>query len=342
MFANGFGAFLSAPHFSDVLLVTPEGQQYEAHKLLLSYSSQYFNKLLHSPSANNTASTLLLEGPFTKDIPLLLDFLYNGHITFTNDNAMLLLALADYYLVKELKQAASDYIIGTITRDNALTTLKEAIRFNAEEMISKCLQVVTKNFSPIVESGSSFSFLPVELLVRLIRRDNLAVSSEVVVYQVVCQYVDSHLELNEEEINLLFGAVRFPFLTIGMHHTILLPMFCWPDQLKEAESNPKVPKPYLTEALLERLKKHEKEQLEPNDKDRIGGEDSTNRYIHFFFFLVAFSENKRRRPRHAYAISLEYEYDFDTRGVFYYVGTKGWAESWTNPAARYEYDTQHL
>lgn len=43
---------------------------------------------------------------------------------------------------------------------------------------------------------------------------------------------------------------------------------------------------------------------------------------------------KRTLPRAAFAISLEYMYDFDDKGVFYYIGTKGYAEAWSNPAAR--------
>jgi len=88
-------------------------------------------------------------------------------------------------------------------------------------------------------------------------------------------------------------------------------------QLAETEENPLVPRHLLTEALLLRLKHYEvpSSKVDKRDTDDI-------------------PQNLRLAPRAAYAISLEYHSDFDEHGLFYYIGTNGGREEWSNPGIR--------
>lgn len=49
--------------------------------------------------------------------------MYEGNVEFTSENAIPLLAMADFYQIKELRHAASDYLLSSITRENALMVL---------------------------------------------------------------------------------------------------------------------------------------------------------------------------------------------------------------------------
>jgi len=189
-----------------------------------------------------------LEGPFTSSFDLVLKYIYEGTVEFSLDNAVQLLALADFYQINELKKSANEFIVSNIIKENALIMLQQAVQFNSEEVISKCLQVFAKNFSPLIESGINLNSLPATILVRLLKRNNLSVASETVVYKVVCDYINANKnELKQDQISELFETVRFPFLTV--------------EQIKEIESNnPLVPRNLLFEALLERIKWHEEKK----------------------------------------------------------------------------------
>jgi len=132
----------------------------------------------------------------------------------------------------------------------------------------------------------------------------LAVSSEAVVYSTVTSFI-SHNQLKQEEITALFEAVRFPFLS--------------KEQLKEAESNPLVPKELLIEAR------------DPVPTDYIEDISSS---LEGPSRRLTIRWEWRTIPRQAYSISLEYSSDFDDKGVFYHIGTKGHTDNWTNPALR--------
>lgn len=87
--------------------------------------------------------------------------MYEGHIDFTHENAIPLLAMANYYQIKELKKAANDYLLSSITRENALMMLQKAVHFDAEEVANKCINVICKNFNVISSPMSASPSTPI-------------------------------------------------------------------------------------------------------------------------------------------------------------------------------------
>ena len=73
VYNKGFGSFLKTREFSDLKLVAPEfNREYNVHKLILSYASEYFEKKLDSLS--ETDNVMTLDGPFAKDFELALRY----------------------------------------------------------------------------------------------------------------------------------------------------------------------------------------------------------------------------------------------------------------------------
>jgi hypothetical protein len=362
IFERGFGQFLRSGDFSDVTVVAKDNQTYSLHRIILAYSSKYFAKLFdeldkqkekdekdnkNGNNNNNVVNNnsghgddekekdvIQLEGPFTQYFHYVVKYMYEGRVEFNAENAIPLLAMANFYQIKELKNAASDYLLSSITRENALTMLQKAIHFDAEEVANKCITVICKNFNqiasmsfpsstvsqsststsvtvshhiPTTNSSITLNSLPLPVVIRIMKQNNLAVSSEFVVYKTVCSYIEANkAQLNQQDITSLFETVRFPWLTY--------------QQLAETEENMLVPRHLLTEALLLRLKQHEVPTAKDSKRDTT---DETHP-----------PQNPRLQPRAAYAISLEYHSDFDEHGLFYYIGTNGFKEEWSNPGIR--------
>jgi hypothetical protein len=113
----------------------------------------------------------------------------------------------------------------------------------AEEVISKCILVIARNFSHIVHSVSDesvFQFLPPHVMLTLLNHGSLAVMSEYVVYQTVCDYIHSKGDdLTKQEKESLFETVRFPYLNYV--------------QLEEVIKTSVVPHSIVAEALMVRL-----------------------------------------------------------------------------------------
>eukprot|EP01133_Synstelium_polycarpum_P005727 gene5727-6624_t len=156
--------------------------------------------------------------------------------------------------------------------------------------------------------------LPVGMMIRLMRQNNLSVSNEAIVYKTVVKYIQANrATLSEADIVSLFECVRLPLFNYA--------------QLEEAQENTLIPKHLVTEALLLRLKMHEGPK-EPNKQPQaVLAPPPPDPELDSLAQM-------RRTPRAAYAISLEYNSLFDACGVFYYIGTNGYKEDWSNPAHR--------
>lgn len=108
-------------------------------------------------------------------------------------------------------------------RDNVMGLLEKLFQLrlveDAIDVIKKGLDVIAKYFNLIVEKSgfNVFNFFDSKNLIRLTRKNNLVVSSEMLVFKVINEYIKNHPNLSQEESEALFETVRFPFLSFGIN-----------------------------------------------------------------------------------------------------------------------------
>ena len=97
---NAFGNLREDNNFADVTLVCEDGQQVEAHKVILAASSPYFQKLL---GRNKHPHPLIyLRGIKSDDLLPIVDFLYFGEANVYQENLDMFLAIAEGFQLKGL------------------------------------------------------------------------------------------------------------------------------------------------------------------------------------------------------------------------------------------------
>ena len=95
-----FGKLREDTDFSDVTLACEDGQQVEAHKVILAASSPFFQKLL---GRNKHPHPLIyMRGVKSDDILAILDFLYCGEANVFQENLDSFLAIAEELQLKGL------------------------------------------------------------------------------------------------------------------------------------------------------------------------------------------------------------------------------------------------
>ena len=76
--SHSFSKLREESHFNDVILVSEDGVQIEAHKVALSASSSFFKRILVShPHAN---PLLYLGGITSNYLKLILNYIYQGEV----------------------------------------------------------------------------------------------------------------------------------------------------------------------------------------------------------------------------------------------------------------------
>ena len=86
--------------FTDVTLACEDGQQIEAHKVVLTSSSPFFMELLKKNK--HPHPLLYMRGLKSEDLMAILDFLYQGEANVLQDNLDAFLALAEELKLKGL------------------------------------------------------------------------------------------------------------------------------------------------------------------------------------------------------------------------------------------------
>ena len=106
---SAFGKLRDDKEFTDVTLVCEDGQQMEAHKVILASSSPFFEKILQK--SKHPHPLLYLKGFQSKDFASILDFLYFGEANVCQEDLDSFLAIADEIKLKGLTgQISSDIL----------------------------------------------------------------------------------------------------------------------------------------------------------------------------------------------------------------------------------------
>ena len=105
---TAFGSFRGEVDFTDVTLVSEDGEQVEAHKVILAASSPFFRDLLKKKKPAHPL--IYLRGVKSEELAAIIAFLYNGEANIFQENLDSFLALADQFQLKGLTGQKSELI----------------------------------------------------------------------------------------------------------------------------------------------------------------------------------------------------------------------------------------
>ena len=106
---SAFGKLRGKKEFTDITLVCEDGQQVEAHKVILASSSPFFDKVLQK--SKHPHPLIYLRGFHSKDFTHILDFLYFGEANVYQEDLDSFLAIAGEIQLKGLAGAGKTSIM---------------------------------------------------------------------------------------------------------------------------------------------------------------------------------------------------------------------------------------
>ncbi|KAJ6254808.1 hypothetical protein M0813_12120 [Anaeramoeba flamelloides] len=308
IFKKGFRKWLESGEFSDVTIVLNDNE-YNLHKIVLSYSSEFFSKMFTVQTKEKDLKKIVLNFEDKANIfPDIIGYMYDGSINITLETAVPILAMADQFLIDDLKQIASTYVLRNLKKDHVQEILLRSIEFKTEDLTNRCIFLLAKNFW--LHKDQDYSYLPYQYFYSLIHHESLAVKEEFMVFNCICLYINKKNEnqkgtLSDEKIKKIMKSVRFFFLSF--------------EQLKIVQKNIHVPQSLVVEALMTRLEFHENPK---GYQQAIQKKSLKNKY------------SQRFLPRPVCGISFEYESDFDKNGIIFYIGTGGIKDPFSNPSKK--------
>ena len=176
--------------------IRAQGQDFAAHKCVLSAASPYFRAMFTSELKEKESNLVELQETKSTTISDVLQFIYTGKASIDSSNAQDLVMIADYLIIPSLKTEVSLFLEGTVNASNCLALESFASRYNCESLKQVAVAYKFENFVAVTKS-EDFRMLDVEKVKELICMDEIDVSEEEEVYEAVIAWVKHDLPSRE-------------------------------------------------------------------------------------------------------------------------------------------------
>ena len=187
--------------------IRAEGQDFTAHKCVLSAASAYFRALFTSQMKETKNNMVELHEAKSTTVSDVLQFIYTGKASIDLSNAQDLAMIADYLIIPSLKTKASLFLKGSINASNCLALESFACKYNCESLQQAAVTFKCENFVAVTKS-EDFRTCDVNKVKELICMDEINVSEEDEVYQAVIAWIKHDLPLRECLLPELLKCVR--------------------------------------------------------------------------------------------------------------------------------------
>ena len=199
---------------SDFTLILKHGQEMRVSRNEIAAASDFFSTLLNSDMRENKEGTVRLEHITESCMRDVLEFIRSGSVEITTpENAKELIKVAEYLLLDRLKTFSEKYLVQeTLTSSNCMSIYYFAEQYRCQELTMKTRQFILSNFAAVTES-QDFLCLDNQQVVEWICRDDVAVSTEDVIFKVIVRWIQHSKSERKGKFEELFRYVRLSFIS---------------------------------------------------------------------------------------------------------------------------------
>ena len=187
--------------------IRAQGQDFAAHKCVLSAASPYFRAMFTSELKEKESNLVELQEAKSTTISDVLQFIYTGKVNIDSSNAQDFIMIADYLIISSLKRKASIFLEDTVDASNCLALESFASQYNCESLKQAAVAYEVDNFEEVAKS-EDLRGLDSNKIKELICMDEINVSEEDEVYRAVIAWVKHDLPSRECLLPELLKCMR--------------------------------------------------------------------------------------------------------------------------------------
>ncbi|XP_029345949.1 ring canal kelch homolog isoform X2 [Acyrthosiphon pisum] len=192
----------------DIKLETDDGGVIFGHKVVLASASPYFLAMFTNFSEKNQDQVAIGQLK-SSALQLLIDFVYSGKISITEQNVQDLLAASNILQLQEVKNACCNFLQAQLCPTNVIGIIAIADFHDCTKLLTSSELYFKQHFSDVVEE-EEFLSLSSEQIVKLISSDELTVPSEEKIFESVIRWVKHDLDSRKPILPQLMEYVRLP------------------------------------------------------------------------------------------------------------------------------------
>ena len=189
--------------------VRAEGQDFSAHRCVLSAGSPYFRALFTTElKVKENENNLIELTEITCDaLTEVIQYIYTGKAKLDASNARDLYVAADYLIIPSLKSKACLFLEESINVSNCLALESFASQYSCESLKQAVVAYSLENFVA-VSNSRDFQSLDLQKVKELLGEDKINVPQEEEVYKAMIRWIKHDLESRECFLPELLKCVR--------------------------------------------------------------------------------------------------------------------------------------
>ena len=199
-------------YFCNITLVAKEGNEFKAHRNVLSAASPFFSKLLQSEMKEKEEGVIRFEEISKSILSDVLEFIYTGSVEINEKNARDLIIAADYLLLESLKTISGRFLEKQMSSYNCISTIHFAEKYRCEELVLRSTKFIQDNFTSVAKSDE-FLNLDAEEVEKWISSENILVAAEEDVFRIIVNWVEQNNGERKDKFEQLFRHVRLVMLS---------------------------------------------------------------------------------------------------------------------------------
>lgn len=198
--------------FCDVVLSTEDGEEFNAHRLVLASVSAYFRAMFLTDMKESTQTNITLKEVESQALRNLINFAYTSTLRITFSNVHSLLSAASLLQFLTVENACYDFLRNSMNVCNSLQIWNLADLHGCTELRNLSENFIRANFVAVLKL-SEFHCLSSKQLAALLSHDKLNVPCESVVLFGVLDWVKHDLDNRLVNLEELMEHIRFPLMT---------------------------------------------------------------------------------------------------------------------------------
>jgi len=191
--------------FNDVIIEAGI-ESIPANRMILACYSTFFKSMFLSPMKERYQNTVEIKDFDGKAVKHVIEYIYTGHIDINTNNVLILLGIADFLQVEDVKKMCFNFMEASLTVDSCLDVMKASILYNYPS-VQQTYQYISDNFDEIVQ-GDKFKQLSKDEMTSLHANLNRRTVQETSLYTGIINWV-KHEQSREEEFVSFFLSLDF-------------------------------------------------------------------------------------------------------------------------------------
>ena len=192
--------------FNDIILCV-DGFEFPCHKNVLAASSPYFMAMFSSNLTERHQQRIFLKEMDSKIMTLVLDYIYTGEVSLSEETVQNLLSAANLFQLIALRNGCAEYMMNHVTVSNSIGMYFFARAHQCEVLARQAKEIINHKFADLCRE-QEFLALPSDKLLEIIKDDELDVASEEEVYTACIAWLEHDFELRRVHILDIIKSLR--------------------------------------------------------------------------------------------------------------------------------------